>query len=331
MTTPTQTSHSSRTRHQSNEHRHVTFNERPVIFNENDNQNNNENLMSTSLPDLRTYLRNKNLRKRKLKESTKASITFTAISSPRTQSASGSASRSDEPLDDLENTPKQSSIVTIFTVWNAMMGTSVLSMPWGVNQAGPIPATIIMLVMLFICFYSAYLVLKSPKILEKIRRQQVGSSAQMPQIQEFTDICYHLIGKQGHLVAVLSAILAFFGALLVYWILMSGFLYSTGNVFLDILNGNTKNYQPFDSKVICDSESNRTLSAIYDKTWLIGESSKISIWNESTVPIFLAIFMFPLLFIDNIVIFARFNALGTISVCYILCMGVLKLYRVVLD
>ena len=30
---------------------------------------------------------------------------------------------------------KQSSIITIFSLWNTMLGTSLLSMPWALQQA----------------------------------------------------------------------------------------------------------------------------------------------------------------------------------------------------
>jgi sodium-coupled neutral amino acid transporter 9 len=31
---------------------------------------------------------------------------------------------------------RQSSLVTIFAIWNTMMGTSMLSMAWGLQQSG---------------------------------------------------------------------------------------------------------------------------------------------------------------------------------------------------
>jgi sodium-coupled neutral amino acid transporter 9 len=37
-------------------------------------------------------------------------------------------------LPGLSTAGKQSSLVTIFAVWNTMMGTSLLSMPWALQQ-----------------------------------------------------------------------------------------------------------------------------------------------------------------------------------------------------
>ena len=35
-----------------------------------------------------------------------------------------------------QDRPRQSSVVTIFAIWNTMMGTSMLAMAYGLNQAG---------------------------------------------------------------------------------------------------------------------------------------------------------------------------------------------------
>lgn len=235
---------------------------------------------------------------------------------------------------------KQSSIVTIFTIWNAMMGTSILSMPWGIQQAGPLPSVGIMLMMLGICFYSAYLILKSPEKLKKKIEEgsTISNNNKKVVIEEFSDICYYLIGPYGQYLAVISAIIAFFGALLVYWILMSGFLYSSGQVAWDLLHGNFSNYVPFDENVICDTAQNNSLlileprylqSSVNSITKLIMFSSSSTttrtFWNTETVPIFLAVLLFPTLFIDDVVFFAKFNVLGTISVCYIFIMSISKI------
>lgn len=55
---------------------------------------------------------------------------------------------------------KQSSIVTIFTVWNTMCGSSLLSMPWAMERAGLIPAVILLVGMAAISFYTAYRILE---------------------------------------------------------------------------------------------------------------------------------------------------------------------------
>lgn len=47
-----------------------------------------------------------------------------------------------------------------FAVWNTMMGTSLLSMPWAVEQAGLVGGLCLILVMAALCFYTAYCILQ---------------------------------------------------------------------------------------------------------------------------------------------------------------------------
>lgn len=113
---------------------------------------------------------------------------------------------------------------------------------------------------------------------------------------------------------------------------MSNFLYQSGNVIQDIFTHNLTNYKPIDQTVLCDQTENLTLNFHQN---LLFQNAKINyqiehhnktLWNSATVPIFLGIFIFPTLFIDNVVIFAKFNALGTVSVVYIIVMGLSKMW-----
>ncbi|XP_077792503.1 neutral amino acid transporter 9 isoform X2 [Podarcis muralis] len=56
---------------------------------------------------------------------------------------------------------KNSSIVTIFMIWNTMMGTSILSIPWGIKQAGFTSGIVIILLMGVLTLYCCYRVVKS--------------------------------------------------------------------------------------------------------------------------------------------------------------------------
>ncbi|XP_061474167.1 neutral amino acid transporter 9 isoform X4 [Rhineura floridana] len=56
---------------------------------------------------------------------------------------------------------KNSSIVTIFMIWNTMLGTSILSIPWGIKQAGFTTGIITILLMGMLTLYCCYRVLKS--------------------------------------------------------------------------------------------------------------------------------------------------------------------------
>ena len=207
--------------------------------------------------------------------------------------------------DIINSQPKQSSLVTVFSIWNTMMGTSLLSLPWGIQQAGPIPAFFILILMASLTFYTAYLVLKSPKLLPP------GTF-----INEFTDVCERKLGKWAKYLGLIFTLIAFFGAMLIYWVLMSNFLTFTGYLAQDVVKGNLSEYVLFQPEVVCHEKSNASLSSI---------NSIKNVWNPTTVPIFLAVLVFPLLFVDDVVFFTKFNALGTISVLNLLVMAMIKM------
>ncbi|KAG8545559.1 hypothetical protein GDO81_020664, partial [Engystomops pustulosus] len=60
-----------------------------------------------------------------------------------------------------DGSEKNSSIVTIFMIWNTMMGTSILSIPWGIKQAGFTTGVIVILLMGILTLYCCYRVMKS--------------------------------------------------------------------------------------------------------------------------------------------------------------------------
>eukprot|EP00457_Paulinella_chromatophora_P005312 gb/GEZN01005328.1/.p1 GENE.gb/GEZN01005328.1/~~gb/GEZN01005328.1/.p1 ORF type:complete len:600 (-),score=49.98 gb/GEZN01005328.1/:21-1796(-) len=55
---------------------------------------------------------------------------------------------------------KQSSFTTILSIWNTMLGSSLVAMPWAVSQAGLYGGALTILVMMFACLYTCALVVK---------------------------------------------------------------------------------------------------------------------------------------------------------------------------
>lgn len=43
---------------------------------------------------------------------------------------------------------------------------------------------------------------------------------------EFSDVCNHYLGRGAEVIAVISSLLSLVGGMIVYWILMSNFLYN---------------------------------------------------------------------------------------------------------
>uniref|UniRef100_A0A8C0F176 Neutral amino acid transporter 9 n=1 Tax=Bubo bubo TaxID=30461 RepID=A0A8C0F176_BUBBB len=113
---------------------------------------------------------------------------------------------------------KNSSIVTIFMIWNTMMGTSILSIPWGIKQAGFTSGIILILLMGILTLYCCYRVVKSRKMIPLIDTSN----------WEFPDVCKYYFGSFGQWSSLLFSMVSLVGAMVVYWVLMSNFLFNTG-------------------------------------------------------------------------------------------------------
>uniref|UniRef100_A0A1I7ZIQ5 Aa_trans domain-containing protein n=1 Tax=Steinernema glaseri TaxID=37863 RepID=A0A1I7ZIQ5_9BILA len=217
------------------------------------------------------------------------------------------------PFDDFKDeSGKQGSIVTIFSIWNTMMGTSLLAMPWALQQAGLAWGLFLMLTMAFLALYTAYRVVQSPEGLT------VNGSA----IAEFSDVCRYYWGKWGEMIAVVFSIVVLLGGIIVYWVLMSNFLYFTGNVIYEAIQPNSTTLpvmanKTFTCDVYCLDSENLQTTLLND---VAEESTFDRLWKlQGTVPIYLAVLTFPLMNFKSPSFFAKFNMLGTLSVIYLLC------------
>uniref|UniRef100_A0A8C9ZAE7 Neutral amino acid transporter 9 n=1 Tax=Sander lucioperca TaxID=283035 RepID=A0A8C9ZAE7_SANLU len=113
---------------------------------------------------------------------------------------------------------KNPSIITIFAIWNTMMGTSILSIPWGIKQAGFTLGILILIFTGLLMLYCCYIVLKSPKAITDMDTSD----------WEFPDVCSFYFGKFGKWSSLFFSMVSLIGAMVVYWVLMSNFLYNTG-------------------------------------------------------------------------------------------------------
>ncbi|KAG9353598.1 hypothetical protein JZ751_011718 [Albula glossodonta] len=117
-----------------------------------------------------------------------------------------------------DGTVKNPSIVTIFAIWNTMMGTAILSMPWSIKQAGFTLGIIILISMGLLTLYCCYRVLKSPKSIPYTDTSD----------WEFPDVCKYYFGSFGQWSSLVFSMVSLIGAMVVYWVLMSNFLFNTG-------------------------------------------------------------------------------------------------------
>lgn len=209
--------------------------------------------------------------------------------------------------------PKQSSLVTIFSIWNTILGSSLLTMPWGIAMAGLFPGVILNLLMSGLCLYTAYRLVAA--------HAYHGGGADV----EVLDLCRIYLGKWAEHIARIFSIAVLLGATIAYWILMANFLYNSVNFIYDNIAGST--FAPVSEnishkEVLCPKEvrDNNTI-VTYEKT----SDALGPVWDlHNTVPVFLALLIFPLLNFNSTTFFTKFNSLGTASVICLILFVVIK-------
>lgn len=209
---------------------------------------------------------------------------------------------------------KQSSIVTIFAIWNTMMGTSLLSMPWALEQAGLAMGLAMMALVAGLCLYTAYRILQVYTIHSRTMK-----------ISEFGDLCGILLGRWAEYTATAFSVLAILGAAIVYWILMSNFLYSTVSFVHDHVVGSNSTAP---DGVYCPKNETPQSFDIESLPSNSTTSGFDTIWGQfTTVPLFLILVVFPLINLKSATFFTRFNALGTVSILFILTSVLFRCYE----
>jgi len=246
---------------------------------------------------------------------------------------------------------KCSSLVTIVSIWNTMMGTSLLSIPWAVGKSGLAGALIIGIAMALISCFTAIEIVEVHTALDTIADP----------IPEFAQLCGKLLGRRWEVAAGVASLGAITGAVIVYWVLMSNFLFLTVN-WAEEKSAGTLPAPTNASTLLCPKNNsvprveeprldpNQTLLILeategnfldhFDhqdmdrdhdefapEDFVLGgvaENNKVPdtfsrIWNRKTVPLYLLI-LFPVICMRSVTFFAKFNCLGSISVGFILFM-----------
>ncbi|OCT98715.1 sodium-coupled neutral amino acid transporter 9-like [Xenopus laevis] len=228
-------------------------------------------------------------------------------------------------IDSSDSSEKNSSIVTIFMIWNTMMGTSILSIPWGIKQAGFTTGVCVLILMGLLTLYCCYRVVKSRGTIPLTDTST----------WEFPDVCQYYFGSFGRWSSLLFSLVSLIGAMIVYWVLMSNFLFNTGkfiynyvnhvNVTDDVLSNNGTD------KVICPNpDSTRPLNKSMETYFGNGTNFEhFETWwsKTNTVPFYLIVLLLPLLSFRSPSFFAKFNILGTVSIIYLVSLVTLKAAR----
>ncbi|XP_052743343.1 sodium-coupled neutral amino acid transporter 9 homolog [Bicyclus anynana] len=195
---------------------------------------------------------------------------------------------------------KQSSLVTIFSIWNTIMGSSLLTMAWGVQRAGLPTALFLLVFMSALCLYTAYLLLR-------VNYHHGSETCEVPAL------CRVLLGAGAAAVAHAFSLMVLLGASVLYWLLITNFLYYTVIYLMDLgsPHGAVSN-----ASVLCPSQT-------------LGPSAPLAApspyWGlHTTVPFYVAIVVFPLLNFTKVSFFTKFNSLGTLSVFYLIIFIIVK-------
>ncbi|GAB1869404.1 Putative amino acid permease F13H10.3 [Camponotus japonicus] len=210
--------------------------------------------------------------------------------------------------------PKQSSLVTIFSIWNTILGSSLLTMPWGIAMAGLFPGIILNLMMSGLCLYTAY------RLVVAYAYHGEGENI------EVLDLSRIYLGKWAEYIAKIFSIAVLIGATVAYWVLMANFLYNIVNFIYDNAAGWPTRSMPeniSNTEVLCSkkqTQDNNTV-VIREKTFdALGPA-----WDlHNTVPVFLALLIFPLLNFNSTTFFTKFNSFGTISIIYLVIFILIK-------
>ena len=106
------------------------------------------------------------------------------------------------------NVKKHSSISTIFSVWNTMVGSSLLTIPWAFSNSGIVLGIFISFITFIIAFYTCNLYIKL-----------AGNDT------DFADTVYKYFGKYGWIITMLFSNLLMFAVVVIYYELMSQALF----------------------------------------------------------------------------------------------------------
>jgi sodium-coupled neutral amino acid transporter 9 len=175
------------------------------------------------------------------------------------------------------------------------VGTSLLSMSWGIEKTGLFPAVLINILIAAICLYTTYTLLKVNE-----KHGVIGQAG------EVCDLCKALIGQWAEILAKIFSLVVLIGANIVYWILMSNFFYNSVQFFYEIVL-NMGDAPVSNATVVCPK--NETVNLTRADTTSGYTFNKI--WDlYSTVPVILGLIMFPMLNWRSITFFTKFNSMG---------------------
>eukprot|EP00761_Pharyngomonas_kirbyi_P010361 gb/GECH01010381.1/.p1 GENE.gb/GECH01010381.1/~~gb/GECH01010381.1/.p1 ORF type:complete len:480 (+),score=58.23 gb/GECH01010381.1/:1-1440(+) len=114
-----------------------------------------------------------------------------------------------------EKLGKTSSFAVIFTICNTMVGSTMLSIPWGLRQAGDLLGTLAVFAVGLISFYTCTLVIRH-------------GHGQI----DFSDVCQQHLGRWSQILSLVASCIVLLGAAMAFHVLMRDSLQSLGSTFI---------------------------------------------------------------------------------------------------
>nr|CAD7607128.1 unnamed protein product [Timema genevievae] len=239
----------------------------------------------------------------------------------------------------------------IFSVWNTIMGSSLLVMPWGLEKAGLLTGMFLNVTMGGLCLYTTYRILQvhqlhGEKTCTTLRYISTVSSLWPVHFDKYfhlalsfhhshllfsrtnnpdgevADLCKILLGRSAEMVTKVISLVVLLGANIVYWVLMSNFLYYSVDYVHAQITGVDLSIVPINEtvppSVLClrHFPTDNTTQILNER---LPNSTYENLWNlHTTVPLFLVLIIVPLVNFKSATFFTKFNSLGTLSAMYLL-------------
>lgn len=187
-----------------------------------------------------------------------------------------------------------SSLTTIFSVWNTMMGSSLLAIPWVFTKSGLITGIIVLFVMALVTWYTMFMVVK------------VGKANNT---SDFVELCKLSLGQPGKWLAFLGSALILIGVSAILTILLSTNLYSITVGIAERVHSST----PINAILSNSSFSSSSLSAEFGNAAQSWTFPNIWYWNSTTSPIWIAILILPFLAIPTLSMVVKCSSFGLLG------------------
>jgi hypothetical protein len=112
------------------------------------------------------------------------------------------------PFAQMEPGQKQSSLTTIFTCWNTMIGSGIVALPWTFSNSGFLLGIVICIVSLLVSYRTCILMIRT-----------AGND------KEYFDTLFKYWGRWAYYIGIFSTLLIMFAAVCSYFVILSQMLY----------------------------------------------------------------------------------------------------------